>query len=342
MKRLVLVGIIVLVVATLPVAAHGNSIEADTQTSTDGMVTIELLTVVTDGFVVLHEAEGDEIGPVVGYTSPGEGPIHTELTVNIGAGYWQNVTNHTTLYVVLHRNEGDSSFNPQEDPMQESASGSLVATKFTVGKTEGNRSVVLAETDHAEEVNSSTVTVRRVELATDGYLVIRANDDGNPGEIVGHTALSAGTHHDVQIDFDEHFYSHQDERFSLWAVVHRSEGDGTFDPESDRAVTVNNTPVQTQFSLHRTDEVEDHDHGTATPTPASSDHHEEAHTHTPTKTDIANPTTSPPTDTPAITTTSETPEAPATETTTVQSPGFTFGIGLFALFTVLIVARRWP
>ena len=338
MHRLVTAGVLLLLVATIPVAAHGNYLESDTQTTADGTVTIEVLTAVTDGFVVLHEANGNEIGPVVGYTDPGEGPVHTDLTVQIDESYWQNVTNHTTLFAVLHRNEGDEEFDPDTDPMQASASGDLVATRFMVGKTDENRSLVLAETDHAQEVNSSQVTVRSVSLASDGHLVIRANADGAPGDVVGQTALSAGTHRDVTVAIDEHFYSHRDERFSVWAVLHCGDGDGQFDPDGDRPQTVDGARIQTQLDLHRTGDIEAHDHGTPSPTatPTSGNEtHDQDHSHTETTTPAPTPTYSP-TPAPAPDPT----DPPTTQASTGQAPGFTLLGGLVALLTFGLLARR--
>ena len=341
MHRLAIAVVALLVIAPLPVTAHGNYLEADTQTSADGSVTIELLTVVTDGFVVLHEAHGDEIGPVVGHTDLGTGPIHTDLTVDIEDAYWQNVTNHTTLYAVLHRNEGSSGFDPAEDPIQESAAGDRVATRVSVGKTDGNRSIVLAEADHAEEVNTSTVSVRHVSMPSDGYLVIRANDDGTPGEIVGRTRLPAGTHEDVHVDIDDHFYSHRSERFSLWAVIHHSDGDETFDPDSDTPVTVNGAAINTQLSLHRTDEIQAHDHGSPTATQTASENHD-SHDHTPTETPSPTPTANPTATTPQPTP-SPTVEPPTDSPTSTsgQTPGFTIGVTFLAVLALSVLANRF-
>ena len=332
MRRLVPLGLVVLVIATAPVLAHGNALDVDTQTTATGRVTIEVLTVVTDGFVALHAANGSDIGPVVGVTDPGEGPVHTDLTVALEDTYWQSITNHTTLYAVLHRNEGDESFDPATDPIQESAAGEPVAARFTLGKTDTNRSLVLAAADHAHEVNTSRVTVRRVSLAHDGYLVIRANDGGTPGPIVGRTALLAGTHRAVTVAIDEHFYAHRDERFSVWAVLHRANGDGTFDPAADPPVTVGGAPVQTQLSLHRTDEIDSHEHGTATPTVTPEGHAATAH---PTETSTPSPTPSTATTTPSRA--SPTDRSPPT---TGQAPGFTLGLGLLSLLAAGWLLRR--
>lgn len=340
MRRLAVGLFAILIVSAVPVAAHGNAIAVDTQTSTDGTVTIELLTLVTDGFVALHTDDAGAIGRVVGHTDPGDDPIHTELSVAIDTAYWRNVTNHTTLWAAVHRNEGGAGFDPAEDPIQDSAAGEPVVARFTIGKTNGSRTLILAETDHPQEVNTSVVTVRHVELARDGYLVIAANSGGGPGEIVGHTRLAAGTHHDVTVDIDDHFYNHRGERFSLWAIAYVANGDGHFDAATDRAVTVNGSAVQTRFALHRTDEIAGHDHESPTAT-KTVDGHGSDHEHSPTQTESESPTTHDPT--PTLTDTPVTTQ-PSTPTTTGQTPGFgiLLAVGAVLLTGLLMRLRRRP
>lgn len=339
---------VVLVVAGLallsvPVAAHGNYVSADPQVSADGTVRIEFGVLVTEGFVVLHADDDGEPGPAVGHRAF-ENYVHADYPVTIDPAYWANQSGTVDLWAVMHRDaNGNGRFDPGTDPPLRSADDALVADQLVVRKAETGPFAVAAERDQGQETDRNAVTVRSVRLGADGYLVLRADADGSPGRVVGQQALSAGEHQDVTVTIDEPFYERRPEAFALWAVVHRTDGDGQFNATADAAVTAGDARVMTRFVVHRTDDIEH------TPTPQATASPDPSSTDTPEQT----PSTVPPADTAASATTSESgclgqghthaggqEHTHCVPTTTVTQPGFGFATGLLAVSIAWFVARR--
>lgn len=267
-----------------PVAAHGNYVSVDAQVTADGTVRLELAIVVTDGFAVIHTDDGGEPGAVVGHRAF-EGYFHPDFEVELDAGYWANQSGTVSLWAVLHRDDGDGRFNPSDDPpLRTAVDDELVADEFMLQKASAGPVNVIAERDQAQETDRNEVTLRAVRLATDGYVVIRADVGGTPGPVVGQQALAAGEHRPVNVSIDEPFYERRPEEFALWAVVHRSDGNGEFNATADPTVRAGETPVMTRFFVKRTDPIEHTptpvatETATVTATEAGHDAHEHTHT----------------------------------------------------------------
>lgn len=309
MRRVILLAVVAgFLVAAAPVSAHGNYLAADHQVSDDGTVHLELVVAVTDVFAVLHMDDSGEPGAVIGNREIGEGFVHPDVAVQIEESVWTNVSGNLTIWAMLHRDTGDGSFDAADDPVVETADGEPVGSRLTVKKSAAGKVNILAEADHAQETNTSEVTVRRVELADPGYIAIYADNDGEQAQIVGHKHLEAGIHETVTVGIDDAFYHAQPERFDLWAGIHHSNGDSAFDSTDDPPVRVAGHPIATRLSLKRTDEIdhepteeptttddgEAHDHSDGHDHDDSSDDqqsHDE--TSTPTPTPTASPTIQP-------------------------------------------------
>lgn len=275
-RRAVLV-ILGLSLLAVPVAAHGNYVSTDSQVSADGTVRMELTVILADGFVVLHADAGGEPGEPVGHGAI-EPFVHPDYAVDVDAGWWANRTGNVSLWAVLHHDDGDGEFHPSDDPpLRTGADDRLVADRFAVRKAAAGPTNVMAEREKAQATGTNVVTIRRVRLASDGYVVIRAAEAG-PGRIVGQRALPAGNHSSVNVTIDETFYERRPEDFKLWAVVHASDGDDTFEPAEDPAVRVGNGTVMTRFAVERTDPIEQ------TPTPEATPTAKTAAPHTVTET----------------------------------------------------------
>ncbi len=74
--------------------------------------------------------------------------------------------------------------------------------------------------------DGETVTVPAATLeGTKGWLAVRANDAGEPGEVLGYAPLQAGTNNDVEVELDRPVDSSQ----RLYTTVHQeSPADGKF------------------------------------------------------------------------------------------------------------------
>ena len=84
--------------------------------------------------------------------------------------------------------------------------------------------------------DGETVTVPAATLeGTKGWLAVRADDGGEPGEVLGYSPLQAGTNNDVEVELDRPVDSSQ----RLYATVHQeSPADGEFTfPADDPTAT---------------------------------------------------------------------------------------------------------
>lgn len=263
---LMVIGIIGFILLPTPVAGHGNYVAADHQVTDDGTIRIELVVAVTDAFIVLHADGGGEPRQVIGHQPVGDGFVHPDVEVQIDDSYWHGLSGNTTIWAVLHRNTGSSTFDSNEDPALETAEGELVGTQFKVRRSSAGKFNIQGEQDHGQETDTHRLTVRRVELAGPGFLTVQEDNDGSPGQIIGHTALSEGVHRDVVVAFDETYYQRQPERFTLWVTVHDGNNGDQFDPTIHHPVRVDGSPVATQLTLVRTDDIQPDNPPQSTPT----------------------------------------------------------------------------
>lgn len=313
-----LVASLVMSALALPVLAHGNHATADSQVSSDGTVVVESAFASTDAYLVVHRVTDDgDLGAVVGHTRfPVVQGFAHDVEVPIDDAAWAGWETQA-VWVVLHRNDGDDSFDPGEDPALYFVGG-LAGDRVTLAK--GPAAYVGASGRGERRVSGGAVTVPQARLGTDGrdgYLVVRARTDGEPGRVVGHTALPTGIHTDVDVALDESFLADANESFDLYVELYRDDGDGSFDPATDRLARAGDDPVRTRFTGTL---AAGGRNGTTDDGPA-----------------VNTPTPTEPTG--QVTTSAETPTTAATGT---AGPGFTVlvAVGSLALVGGLLV-RRW-
>lgn len=333
----VILGLLLVAALASPAAAHGNYLAVDSQVSADGTVRIEGTFLVTTGYVVLHADDAGDIGEVLGHVKPDTNEFFGELSVAINQTYWADVSGSMPIWAVLHYDaDNDGSFQAADDPPIGGHDDPGHAVRLHVARDE-QPAYVLAEREHAQKTNTSTVTIRRVHLPEEGYLVVRSNANGEPGDVIGNRSLSAGLHVNVSVSIDEHAYHHRPDQFSLWAVVYRSDGTGTFDG-GDRPILVNGTPVASQFQVERTGDVDaDHDHtpsatGTAvSPSPMEETEHEHEHGEA---SETPGPSTQP------TASATEPQQAQDATTSTPGQPGLGILTTLLALVLAFLAANR--
>lgn len=337
-RQLLLIGVLLtglfISVAT-PVVAHGNYLAADSQITTDGTIRIEGVFMVTEGWVVLHTDNQGEIGDIIGHTKSELNVFQSNLTVSVKESYWANATGRMRLWAVLHFDaNNDGAFDPSSDPPIGGHDDPNQAVQLDVLK--GNDSAfVLTEFEDAQQADGSEVVIRRVRLPVDGYLVIQTDANGAPGDPVGQLNLTAGLYEDVTISIAEHYYHHQPEHFSLWAVIYRGDGDAGFD-EGDNPVTVNGSPIASRFEVKRTGDLEaGHEHTpSATETAQSTlstttTLHEDDHDH-------QHPANSSPTPTSRISSDTVSPTGANSPTSAPGQPGMGMTAVLLAFLLMLV------
>ncbi len=104
-------------------------------------------------------------------------------------------------------------------------------------------------TIEAEDQSSdgTTITVAQAEIqGAGGWVVIHRNEDGSPGEVLGHEAVEEGTSTDVTVTLDEPI-----ESGSYWPMLHVDAGvEGEYEfPGADVPVTDGGAVVMVQIEV---------------------------------------------------------------------------------------------
>lgn len=180
-----------LVVAVGAVSADhfDPAVMVEDQVSTDGTVTIAQVNSAAEGFLVIHADNGEgSFGEVIGHAP-----------LNPGANYNVNVAIDTskatsTLYAMLHEDTGEigvyefGTVEGADAPV--AVDGEVVTPTFTAE--------IIDAPDQFVENNS--ITISSVTLSQDGFVVVHAGDAQNFGEVIGFTAVPAGTSSDVTVE----------------------------------------------------------------------------------------------------------------------------------------------
>ena len=85
----------------------------------------------------------------------------------------------------------------------------------------------------AQVVADGEVLVESLFAIDGAYLVIRADDDGRLGEVIGTTRLEGGYHRAVTVETDRSYWEGRDGPTTVHAALHNDDGDDEFDPETD-------------------------------------------------------------------------------------------------------------
>lgn len=299
----------------VPVLAHGNIVNAVPQHATNGAVLAESVYALDDTWLVAHRDDGGAIGEPIGHTAISPNQLHTEVSVPIDDDVWSAWDGTRTVHLVLHHDDGDGSFSPADDEILET--NNITAGTTVAVERASQRVYVHASRVDRIETNGS-VPIREAALPADGFVVLESPDGE---QTVGHLALDAGTHEDLEVRIDETYYRRQSTRFAVRAVLYRDDGNGEFD-DADSPITAGSEPIGTTVELSRTDE--------RTPTgetPADSDDENGSHEHDDGH-DHEHETTAPGGD--------------ATQTATEGSdgPGFGVAVALAAVLTVALLGIR--
>ncbi|WP_135534449.1 DUF7282 domain-containing protein [Halostella pelagica] len=272
-RSAVVVVALMLVVAPLlgigsaPADAHGNHVTAGSQVAADGTVVVEELFILENGYLVIHERDDGDPGKILGHVAIESG-YHRGVSVSLDESWWDTAADNESLVAVLHRDaEGGDEFDPDADTPV-SAFGSLAGAEFDV--REGDKPVSVVATSFEGHAVEDSVTVPRVQLADDGYLVVRANEEGEPGEVIGRERLEGGTHENTTVPVDREMLTGNDSTVYLWVSVYNDDGDGAFDAERDDPVTVAGSPVQSRIVAQLNATESDMSVGVNTPEPTTT------------------------------------------------------------------------
>jgi uncharacterized surface protein with fasciclin (FAS1) repeats len=97
-----------------------------------------------------------------------------------------------------------------------------------------------------QAVENGTVTIQTVVSDGPGWIVIHVDDNGQPGEVIGYTALSDGENTDVSVEIDTGMATE-----TLYAMLHTDDGEeGTYEfPDADPPAEVDGQVVVQSFMV---------------------------------------------------------------------------------------------
>lgn len=313
--------VVALWAVVLPVAAHGNHLSADSQVSTDGTLVVESVLPADDAWIVVRGGDDGSPGRVLGHvsTDPDEG-LRTDVPVRIEADVWDSWTGAQTTWIVLHSDNGDGEFDPEDDEMLTSF-GEPAGDRIQV-RNDDAPAYVTAEEFAPQQPGDNSVVVRTAALPTQGHVVVRNATDDGPCDVVGSTALGEGTHRNVTVDLDGEFFRDREGTFSLWAVVYTDGGNGESD-DADEPIRVGDGTVSTAFRVEKTDERSPTPHSTTDDGNGTDEHGDHGHDATTTDPD-------------------GTPTDDAGADSTGDGPGLGLSVGAFELLLTLLVALVRP
>jgi hypothetical protein len=236
MKQFRLILLVVLFVfAVSLVAAHdAPTVEVSDQVSLNGWVTVSHVSSDGPGFIVIHKDNGEGgIGPVIGYRWVNDGESNN---VNVRLDLAE-ATN--TLFAMLHADTGEVGV--YEFGTVEGADAPVVIDGAPVSPA------FLAEimVAYDQYLDGSNLTVANVVTGANGWLVIHADNGGQPGPVLGQTAVTAGNNANVVVALTG------DVTPILWPMMHVDTGEagvyefGTVEG-ADGPVVVNGT-LSTQW-----------------------------------------------------------------------------------------------
>lgn len=117
--------------------------------------------------------------------------------------------------------------------------------------------VAVAHGNHATatpQVSANgTVVVEQAFLSTDGHLVLHADDDGQPGRVIGHRSLDRGRYTDLQVAIEPAVWRNVSGTTTVWATVHEDDGDGAFEPGDDSLLFWFGEPAGSRIPLRKGD-----------------------------------------------------------------------------------------
>jgi hypothetical protein len=213
-------------------AGQENSLTVTEQVSLNGMVVIESVNSAAAGFVAIHADENGMPGHVVGIASVPAGSSNAVSVMIDGA------MATPVLHAQLHTDDSETGV-------------------FEFGKVPGADAPVSdpqtfsapAIVSFDQQLTDNTVAVASAIISTPGWMVIHADENGQPGAIIGSAPLIAGTNAPVYVPLNEAPATNV-----VWAMLHVDDGAvGTFEFDGqnglDAPVSINEVVATRPINL---------------------------------------------------------------------------------------------
>jgi len=203
---------------------------ADDQTpSPADQVVVASVVAAEAGWVVVYEDAAGLPGAALGHAAVPVGTSH-----GVAVALDREAVDGETLWAVLHVDAGTVGVLELPEPdVPAVAGGELVRDDFVVTVVTIAQPYILAADQVVDPVD--VVFVAEVWSDGPGFVVVRDDDGGTPGPVLGHTAVPGGLSTGVSVTLGRNLEDGE----TLWAVLHVDEGTaGAFEyPGPDAAAT---------------------------------------------------------------------------------------------------------
>lgn len=211
----------------------------------DGRVIIARAVADGPAWVVIHADDGGAPGEVLGYAPLEEGENNNVL-VEIDAA---NAT--PILHAMLHEDEGEVGtyeFPGPDVPIE--VAGNIVMAAFSAEPVPAETAPMTPDVQVSPEgVVDGRVTIARATTEGPSWVVIHADDNGAPGEVIGYAPLNTGENSEVIVEIDEAAVTP-----TLHAMLHDDRGEeGVYEfPGPDSPTELDGNIVMAAFSAQGT------------------------------------------------------------------------------------------
>lgn len=235
--------VVLAAVGAVPVVGHGNHVSADPQVVDDHLV-VESSVIANQqgGYAVVHVDEGGKIGKPIGHVRI-RGGRETAYAVPVDESFLSKVDGEASVWVVLHRTDGDGEFEPGVDTPIQGLQGRPASDRVPISTAgDGNVNVANGGLD-ARAIDDPSVTVQRVETSGSGVLAVE-----HDGSVVGTTSVDAGVTENATVPLEPSFFEDltMNESVQVRATVYHEDDAG-----ERTAAAVGDERVSTRFEVKR-------------------------------------------------------------------------------------------
>jgi|GEM_PF-412528 hypothetical protein len=170
-----------------------------------------------DGWIVIHEDNGNAPGAVIGKAALTAG-VNSDITITLD----RNVISGEKLYAMLHSDDGDGMYEfPGPDGPVMDANGDVITPSFIATTPEN---MVTAADQTVGDV-STIITVGSAYSLQAGHVAVYENDNGAAGALLGSVAITQGNNVDLDVELARPLADGEE----VFVRLHGDDGNGTFD-----------------------------------------------------------------------------------------------------------------
>lgn len=205
---------------TPPVIEPTGMVEVEDQALMNGTITVSNVEISDDGWLVIYRDNAGVQGTeILGHAHIDDG-MQEDFTVDLDDDV--QVTDGEMLWAALHvDSDDDGQFDWDgvtgvDVPVRSGVNP--VADSFIISIDAPNS--LMADN---QAVTDNSITVNNVTLEEDGWIVVHADNEGSPGQVIGVSdVITAGSHDDVSITFNESADVNVGD--TLWLMLHSDTG----------------------------------------------------------------------------------------------------------------------